>query len=194
MKLLTIGEFSEKCGVTPGTIRRWEKIGKIMPIYTPGGHRRYTDENVRELGHETLTERRIVLYCRISPKELSTMRLEQQVQLLKMYALGRGHCDVEVIEEVGDGTDMHRPELIKLIHDMTAGEIVTLIVSHKDRLVPFGFELFEHIAKACDCEVIALNIEDQMSSTNEVVDNLVAIVESFSDRVQDLPTLVAVRS
>ncbi len=40
-KLFTIGEISEILGVSIGTLRRWEKTGKIKSVKTTGGHRRY---------------------------------------------------------------------------------------------------------------------------------------------------------
>jgi len=195
MKLMSIREFSKKCGVTPGTIRRWERAGRVMPTYTQGGHRRYSDEMLREFRNlstdETVQTGRIVLYCRIATND-QLENLERQAEALKMFALGRGHRDVEIITEIGDGTDMQRPNLRKLIQDIANGDVNALIIVHKDRIVPYGFELFEHMANVCGCEIIALNME-QISSSREAVDNLVTIVESFSDRVGDLPKLVAVR-
>jgi putative resolvase len=41
MKLISIGKASKILGVTPKTLRVWEKNNKIDVIYTPNGHRRY---------------------------------------------------------------------------------------------------------------------------------------------------------
>ena len=41
MNLISIGMASKILGVTPKTIRIWEKCGKINVVYTPNGHRRY---------------------------------------------------------------------------------------------------------------------------------------------------------
>lgn len=41
MKLVSIGKASKIIGVTPKTLRIWEKEKKIDVIYTPNGHRRY---------------------------------------------------------------------------------------------------------------------------------------------------------
>ena len=35
-------------GVRPSTIARWAREGKITPLLTPGGHRRYRPAEVRE--------------------------------------------------------------------------------------------------------------------------------------------------
>jgi len=41
MKLISISTASQILGVTQKTLRLWEKEGKITPVYTPNGHRRY---------------------------------------------------------------------------------------------------------------------------------------------------------
>jgi putative resolvase len=41
-KFLSISEAAEELGVSPSTLRRWEREGKITsPIRTPGNVRRY---------------------------------------------------------------------------------------------------------------------------------------------------------
>ena len=47
--LLKPGEVAAEFGVDPKTVTRWAKEGKIPSIRTPGGHRRYFEEDVHEL-------------------------------------------------------------------------------------------------------------------------------------------------
>lgn len=164
MRLMKISEFSKRCGVSPETIRRWEGEGRIRPIRTCGGHRRYTDANLQQSMVIKASEReipktgRVVLYCRVSPHEQG--QLDRQVSVLHMFSLWRGYHNVELISEVADGNDMQRPELLSLVHKIIAGNVDRLIVAHKDRLVPFGFELLEFIAGISGCEITVL---DQIS-------------------------------
>lgn len=45
--MLGVGTVAEKCHVTPDTIRRWVKAGHLKPTFvTPGGHRKFTEEDV----------------------------------------------------------------------------------------------------------------------------------------------------
>jgi len=39
--MLPISEFARRCGVSIGTIRTWERAGKIAAVRTPGGQRRF---------------------------------------------------------------------------------------------------------------------------------------------------------
>lgn len=44
-------------GVAPTTIARWAREGKLAPLYTPGGHRRYRLGRLKELLSEAGVER-----------------------------------------------------------------------------------------------------------------------------------------
>jgi len=45
-RLLTPGEVAKAFRVTPNTVTRWARTGKLHPIYTLGGHRRYRASEV----------------------------------------------------------------------------------------------------------------------------------------------------
>ncbi len=48
-KLLTPSEVATLFRVDPKTVTRWAKTGKISSIRTLGGHRRYRENEVRDL-------------------------------------------------------------------------------------------------------------------------------------------------
>ena len=46
---MSIGRFAELLGVSISTLRRWEKVGKLIPkLRTAGFHRRYSYEQFLE--------------------------------------------------------------------------------------------------------------------------------------------------
>ena len=47
--LLSPGEVAELFRVDPKTVTRWAKAGKLSPVKTLGGHRRYHSHEVHEL-------------------------------------------------------------------------------------------------------------------------------------------------
>lgn len=49
--LLTPSEVAEVFRVDPKTVTRWAKAGKLTPIRTLGGHRRYRRSEVYKLLH-----------------------------------------------------------------------------------------------------------------------------------------------
>lgn len=46
-ELLTPAEVAAIFSVDPKTVTRWAKAGKLSPIRTLGGHRRYPEDEVR---------------------------------------------------------------------------------------------------------------------------------------------------
>jgi excisionase family DNA binding protein len=48
-ELLRPREVAEIFGVRPTTVARWAREGRLVPLRTPGGHRRYRRTAVREL-------------------------------------------------------------------------------------------------------------------------------------------------
>jgi excisionase family DNA binding protein len=48
-ELLKPREVAEIFGVRTTTIARWAREGRLTPLRTPGGHRRYTWSGIRDL-------------------------------------------------------------------------------------------------------------------------------------------------
>jgi excisionase family DNA binding protein len=46
-RLLTPAEVAVMLRVDPKTVTRWARAGKLNSIRTPGGHRRYSESEVR---------------------------------------------------------------------------------------------------------------------------------------------------
>ncbi|ANR77188.1 helix-turn-helix-type transcriptional regulator [Kosakonia sacchari] len=45
----SIGEFAQLCGITPTTLRAWQRrYGLLKPMRTSGGHRLYSDDDVQQ--------------------------------------------------------------------------------------------------------------------------------------------------
>lgn len=73
-KLLNIKEDSEYLNVHPNTLRRWEDNGKIIPLNTEGGHRRYTKEQLDSYiglfnSEEQVSINVVATYSRVSSHE-----------------------------------------------------------------------------------------------------------------------------
>jgi len=49
MRLLTPAEFARRIGVTPDTVRHWERTGKVRALKTESGRRLFREVDVRRL-------------------------------------------------------------------------------------------------------------------------------------------------
>ena len=60
-----------------------------------------------------------------------------------------------------------------------------MCVAHKDRLVRFGFDYFEHMANRHNCQIIVAN-QEKLSPQRELVEDVLAVIQSFSSRLYGL--------
>ena len=86
------------------------------------------------------------------------------------------------IQEIGGGMNFKRKDFLSIMDRIQRGEIKTLLVAHKDRLMRFGFDLFQHIATENGCEIIVAN-QESLSPQQEMVEDLMAIIHTFSCRL-----------
>ena len=54
-KLISSKEARERLGVSPATIRRWARTGKIRAIRTPGGHFRFDSATIEALASQEVS-------------------------------------------------------------------------------------------------------------------------------------------
>ena len=90
-KLVGIREAAEFLGVTPSTLRRWEREGKLLTDErTIGGYRRYDLARLRpETFHRADSGRRTVAYARMSSHDQKD-DLERQKRVLELYCARQG--------------------------------------------------------------------------------------------------------
>lgn len=187
----TIGtsKAAKLLGVTVKTLQRWEREKRLIPVARTRTNRRlYTITQIRtfiglkQAGGKEPT--RIVAYCRVS-STAQKPDLVNQRRVLEEFILVKGFANVEFIEEIGGGLNFKRKKFLMLMDEIGRREIKTLILAHRDRLTRFGFEWFEHFAKAYGCEVLVLN-QERLSPEQEMVQDLMTIVHCFSSRLYGL--------
>jgi predicted site-specific integrase-resolvase len=125
-----------------------------------------------------------VAYIRVS-SQAQRPDLKNQRKVIEDFCVAKGLSGVEFVEEIGGGMNFKRKEFLRLVDRVQAGEVRTLVVAHKDRLVRFGFPLLEHICSKANCELLVLNNE-QLSPEQEMVQDLMAITHCFSSRLYGL--------
>lgn len=181
-----IGEFAERIGRSASTVRRWEVEGRITARRSPSGQRFYTDADVHAVLTPgfTRTDRKTVVYCRVSSANQRT-DLKSQVTAMEQFCLARGLPVDEWVSEIGGGMNLTRPKLLALMSQIRAGQVATLVIAHKDRLARFGYDYLEHEAKTAGCDILVAN-QEALSPQQEMVQDLLAIVRTFSCRLYGL--------
>jgi len=142
MKHLSIGEASVLLGVSISTLRRWDKEGRLRPSFrTCGLHRRYAVNDLHALmGSHSPEQRKVVAYARVSSHDQKEDLVRQRDRLLQ-YCEQAGWPDVEVLSDLGSGLNYQKKAFLKLLRMIALGQVSTLVLLHKDRLLRFGADI-----------------------------------------------------
>ncbi len=179
-------EFAELINISVRTLQRWDVEGKLKAFRTPTDRRYYTYEQYLEYKgiHKEQVNRKNVIYTRVSTSNQKD-NLKNQVEFLRQYANAKGIIVDEVIEDYGSGLNYNRKKWNKLIDSCMTNEVNTIIVSHKDRFVRFGYEWFERFLGKFNVDIIVVNNES-LSPQEELVQDIISILHTFSCRIYGL--------
>jgi len=119
-----------------------------------------------------------VVYCRVSSNNQKP-ELINQVRAMEEFCLAQGLPIDEMIKEIGGGLNFKRQKFMTLIESILKGEVKVLVVAHKDRLCRVAFDFIEDLAAKQGCRLIVAN-QESMSPQQEMVEDLMAIIHSFS--------------
>ena len=142
--LYSINKFSKLIGVTPQTLRNWEKEGKLLPVKkSDNGYRYYSEQQRILLSHGGLKERTAVVYCRVSEQN-QTEELNKQVESVKTYCIANGY-QFEVITDIGSEESLLRDGLNKLVDKVIAGEVSKVVIMNRSILAGSAYQFIESI-------------------------------------------------
>ena len=179
-------EFAELLNVSVITLQRWDNNGKLKAFRTPTNRRYYTYEQYLEYKgiHKKNNDRKTIIYTRVSTANQKD-DLKNQVDFLRQYANAKGMIIDEVIEDYGSGLNYNRKKWNKLIDECMTNEIDTIIITHKDRFIRFGYDWFERFLAKFNVDIIVVNNES-LSPQEELVQDIISILHIFSCRIYGL--------
>jgi len=173
-------EIRKTYEISSETLRRWNNQGKISSIRTPGGNRLYSVVDVEKIfgNQERINEKKKICYTRVS-SEKQKEDLDRQCEYL------RQKCpDHELIKDIGSGLNWKRKGFTSILERSYQRDIEEVVVTHKDRLCRFAFELVEWIFSKHDTKIVVLgsdiNVDD--TESGELAEDLLSIVTIFTAR------------
>ena len=186
-KLITPHQAAKLLNVWPHTLRRWENEGKLKPLRTPGGHRRYKESQVMiMMGEEPVKNdvKRCAIYARVSTaKQAEAGNLQRQKERLITYAVEKGYQVKAIYTEIASGLNENRRELARLAKTAPKDEIDFIIIEYKDRLACFGYKYLEQYYRSYGIEINIVELDEEKSPQEELVEEMIAIVTSFSAKI-----------
>ena len=179
-------DFAELLGVSVKTLQRWDRDGILKANRTPTGRRYYTyDQYLQFKGIQTENDiRDTVIYARVSTRNQKD-DLQNQVEFLKQFCNAKGIIVNQCVEDFGSGLNYNRKKWNRLLDEVMANKIKTIVISNKDRFIRFGYDWFEKFCEKFNTKIIIVNNET-LSPNEELVQDIISILHVFSCRLYGL--------
>lgn len=181
----SLKQFAELIGKHEKTLQKWDRDGTLKAHRSPTNRRFYThDQYLEYMGLIAGEKGQTITYARVST-------VAQKPDLANQVAALQAYCnDHEIkvdlwMQDIGSGLNYKRKQFNRLFEMVELGQVKTLIVAHRDRLVRFGFEWFEAFCERHGTKLVVIN-GDKLSPEKEMVEDLLAIVSVFSARFHGL--------
>lgn len=178
MTFFTPGKAAEYLGVSSAKLRSLRKRGIIQGYKTDGGQFRYSKSSLETYISGIIKDekKKGYIYARVSSSHQKE-DLERQVRYLKEL-----YPDYIVIKDIASGLNFHRKGLRSLLERSMYGDVGEVVVSFKDRLCRFGFELIEWFINANGGRIKVENTRNS-STEQELTEDLISIITVFSARI-----------
>ena len=176
IKSLSIGKTAQYLGVSAVTLRRWEKLGKISSFRTFGNHRRYVENEIFNINNKNKLH---IGYARVSSHDQKEDLIRQSDVLNQSIQ----HENKMIITDLGSGLNFKKKGLNQLIKLVISGGVNSIYLTHKERLMRFGSELFFNICSYFETKVIILNTVENKSFESTLAEDVIELMTVFSAKL-----------
>lgn len=189
------GDVAKLLGVVPMTVISYDNKGLINFERTATNRRIISKDNlityldsVGLLVNDLISTKYDAIYGRVSThKQAERGDLDNQINTLLAYSATQNPINIKVYKDIGSGLNDSRKNLIQLINDVQADKINRIFITYKDRLTRFGFNYLQEICKFHNTTIIPISNElIEKSLQEELVEDLIAIIHSFSGKLYGL--------
>lgn len=177
---ISASKITKSIDISANTLRRWSAQGKLDYIRTNNGtgKRLYNIETVNNIlgfqSNQTVKQRQTVLYARVSSNH-QKMDLDRQVETLL-----ENFPNETVYKDICSGINWNRKGFKTILEQVLQGNIERIVVTYKDRLCRFGFELVEWICKQFNTSILVLYPSANTDGyASELSEDLLSIVTVF---------------
>lgn len=190
--MYSVSQAALLLGVCPATIRRWDKLGQIRCYRTPGGHRRIDKYEIDRIiaGKKrkyTKRKRGVAIYTQVSSHEQKKKGdLSRQGDVLRDYCNDKNLKISYELSDVASGLNARRSGVLKLCKLVAKGKISEVVITYKDRLTRFGFDYLKNYFDSYGVQIITVRARQTSSVQQEMVDDMIAIITSFSGKIHGM--------
>jgi len=190
---------SEIIGVHQRTLYLWEKKGLIETIRTTGNTRLYNvekytkkkevikeniEKNVSNNNFDKLVKSKNKLnicYIRISSDSQKDNLEKQRESMVMLYPK---HV---IIEDIGSNLNLNKTGIKKIIMLAAKGKINELVITNREKLAKFEFELIEDLIKECSKgKITVLENKNQIESEEDLMKDIMSIMNIHMSKMNGL--------
>ena len=107
------------------------------------------------------------------------------MSFLRQFCNSKGIIVDQCVEDYGSGLNYNREKWNELLDEVMEQKIKTIIVTHKDKFIRFGYDWFEKFCMKFNTTMVVVNNEE-LSPQEELVQDIVSIHHVFSCRLYGL--------
>ena len=168
-KFVKLSEAAKFYNTSIRSIYRWRDNNQIPYIISPSGQYMYG------IGETKTTLQRIkLIYIRVS-----SAKQKDDLQRQKDY-VSKQFPSYKIISDVGSGLNFKRPGLRKLLKMVFSGSVEEIIITSKDRLCRFGYDLIEWLCSENSTKLVVLEQNKNMSKESEFVRDVLSIIQIYT--------------
>ena len=173
-------EACEILGIHYHTLYRLGKSGEIESTKI-GKQTKYNVDKYLKSKQIEKSNKRKICYCRVSSNK-QKKDLETQIKYMQIkYPL------YEIISDIGSGLNFNRKGLLKIIDYAVNGEIEVVVITYKDRLARFGYDLIEYLIKKYSKGGIKIEHKtEEKTPTEEVTKDIISIMNVYVAKINGL--------
>lgn len=164
------------------TLMKYLKLGYISAIKLPNGQYDYNDDTVYAfIGQKKEKKnKKIISYSRVSTQNQKS-QLKEQTQRIYNSCVSKGIKLDEQIEDIKSGMSSDRKGFNYVCQEIIKGNVKLLVIENKDRLLRFGYEIFEDFFKYFGTKILVLNDTlENKTYEQELTEDLISIIHYFT--------------
>lgn len=195
---LTLGEASREFKLGKSTLRKWDRLGKLKAYRVAANtlsHRRFRRVDLEaflgrsaelskgDVGSCSEQSAKAVILCARCSTSKQSEDLARQVKRLEEYAATfHPGSPVHRYVRTASGLNYQNKTFVRMIQDIVSNKFngAVLLITHKERLIRFGYDMVQVICDAHNVKIIQTEAEEDKSYIQELTEDILAITHIAS--------------
>lgn len=166
--------------ITRPTLTKYVNEGIIKVDKLPNGRYEYDSNSVYSFLNKDV-KRKTYIYARVSTSKQKA-DLDNQIELLKQFCFTNGYVISGIYSDIASGISFEkRSNFFKMLDDIIDNKVEKVVITYKDRLSRVGFDLFYHLFKKYNCEIIVMSeVGSEKLDSEEIFEEIVSLLHCYS--------------